>query len=582
MCYILAKKVIKEVFFVMKKYLLVNLTILFAAAFLWAADAVVDRESDLDIEASGTASWGVDLGIKDGTTGSDGKLKDTETRHGFKNEASWKVKFPLIKKGDRVSKKDDVPVYGEVTLKDIELNIQSENKNEGKFGFDGKVDKLEAALYFYGFSLRVYNKPDFTTNYAQIWKPTDVDDYKEDPYKFAPGFNGQGVRFGYANKALMDLNVGVSFGSNGNWEAEAKPDGVDWSKSFEVKEIDATKEAKNVPDDKVWLNPSNLSQQIVSVPQGSKMSVVEFAKKNGSSGLHSKYAAGIDFSMTPIEKLLSVAFKLNATLVNAKNYEGAGSKYMLSNNILAFGVEVKSQPIDGLTLKFGLDSGAMLLTKNKNSDNKELKALAVDALVSAEYKWVSGGVYIASPGTNVISATDFSGYNTKTNANAKSVHITDFSVFAKFETKAKEDDASHLVKGLDAGAFIGMYRLMSFVNRNTDSDLSKKATIPLLMKVWGAYTLNLSDSSTIKPFADIWVETNHLNKDKDGYVLGLAYDLGVEYVPVEKVTVTAKWSQGVITKNMYVANVTGAVIKNGVLDPQAHKGQLVLSLKVAY
>lgn len=566
----------------MKKYLLVNLTILFAAAFLWAADAVVDRESDLDIEASGTASWGVDLGIKDGTTGSDGKLKDTETRHGFKNEASWKVKFPLIKKGDRVSKKDDVPVYGEVTLKDIELNIQSENKNEGKFGFDGKVDKLEAALYFYGFSLRVYNKPDFTTNYAQIWKPTDVDDYKEDPYKFAPGFNGQGVRFGYANKALMDLNVGVSFGSNGNWEAEAKPDGVDWSKSFEVKEIDATKEAKNVPDDKVWLNPSNLSQQIVSVPQGSKMSVVEFAKKNGSSGLHSKYAAGIDFSMTPIEKLLSVAFKLNATLVNAKNYEGAGSKYMLSNNILAFGVEVKSQPIDGLTLKFGLDSGAMLLTKNKNSDGKELKALAVDALVSAEYKWVSGGVYIASPGTNVISATDFSGYNTKTNANAKSVHITDFSVFAKFETKAKEDDASHLVKGLDAGAFIGMYRLMSFVNRNTDSDLSKKMTIPLLMKVWGAYTLNLSDSSTIKPFADIWVETNHLNKDKDGYVLGLAYDLGVEYVPVEKVTVTAKWEQGAITKNMYVANVTGAVIKNGVLDPQAHKGKFVLSLKVAY
>ena len=570
----------------MKKYLLVNLTILFAAAFLWAADAVVDRESDLDIEASGTASWGVDLGIKDGTTDDKGKPKDTEVRHGFKNEASWKVKFPLIKKGDRISRGGaaaDAQVYGEVTLKDIELNIQSENKNEGKFGFDGKVDKLEAALYFYGFSLRVYNKPDFTTNYAQIWKPTDVDDYKEDPYKFAPGFNGQGVRFGYANKALMDLNVGVSFGSNGNWEAEAKPDGVDWSKSFEVKEIDATKETKTVPDDKVWLDPSDLSKPpIYAVLQGSKKSVVEFAKKNGSSGLHSKYAAGIDFSMTPIEKLLSVAFKLNATFANAKQYEGAGSKYMLTNNILAFGVEVKSQPIDGLTLKFGLDSGAMLPTQNKDSDGKTLKALAVDALVSAEYKWVSGGVYIASPGTNVISATDFSGHNTKTNANAKSVHITDFSVFAKFETKAKEDDASHLVKGLDAGAFIGMYRLMSFVNRNTDSDLSKKMTIPLLMKVWGAYTLNLSDSSTIKPFADIWVETNHLNKDKDGYVLGLAYDLGVEYVPVEKVTVTAKWEQGAITKNMYVANVTDAVIKNGVLDPQAHKGKFVLSLKVAY
>ena len=98
----------------MKKYLLVSLTILFAAAFVWAADATV-AEPKVDVDANATLSWGVDLGKGD----------KIDAKHGFENKASWAVKFPLIKKGNAVSTKSDVPVYGEVILKDIELDIVS-------------------------------------------------------------------------------------------------------------------------------------------------------------------------------------------------------------------------------------------------------------------------------------------------------------------------------------------------------------------------------------------------------------------------------------------------------------------------
>ena len=568
----------------MKKYLLVNLTILFAAAFLWAADeAAIVREGDLDIKASGTVSWGVDRGIKHGITDD----KDTEARHGFKNEASWEVKFPIIKKGNRTSRggaAEDARVYGEVILKDIEMGIQSKNDKKD-FAVDGKVDGLKATLYFYDFSLSVFDKPGFKSNYAQIWDPRDTNDFKNGPYKFEPGFDGYGVRFGYANPHLMGLDVGVKLGSNGDWEAEGKAGEPDFDKPSKILTIKAN---ESVPDDKVCYALPN--GNLVSGKVTADTTVIAYARKGKQSGRHSKYAVGVDFSIKPLGDLLAIAFNANATLAKAKDYDG-NTKLAQDDNILGFGVEVTSTPIEALKLKFALDGGAMYLTGNYK-DNKQLKSLAVDSLVSAEYKWVAGGVYIASPATTALVDPNkpgevpnaLSGVSRKAYKDNKfdKLEMTDLSFFVKFETKAKEDDPSHLVKGLDAGAFIGMYRLMTFANRNTDDKLQKKETIPLLMKVWGAYTLNLSDSSTIKPFADIWAETNHLNKNGDDYVLGLAYDLGVEYVPVEKVTVTAKWEHGKINKNLYATKVDGAVISNGLLDYKSHKGKFVLSLKVAY
>ena len=190
----------------MKKYLLVTLTILFAATFVWAADATT-AESAIDIEADATLSWGVGFGSS----------SDSTPRHGFNNEASWTVKFPIYKKADRTSTKSNVPVYGEVSLTEVKLNIVSEDGDKKKFIVDGKVKGLKAKLVFYGAYLTVHDKPDFSANYAQIWEPLEKDDdYDEKPFTFKGKFDGYGTKLGYANKDLMDLDVGLKFGSNGN------------------------------------------------------------------------------------------------------------------------------------------------------------------------------------------------------------------------------------------------------------------------------------------------------------------------------------------------------------------------------
>ncbi|MGP1529331.1 MAG: major outer sheath protein Msp [Treponema sp.] len=281
----------------MKKCLLVSFTALFVAAAL-AADPATLVEPKIDVEAEATVTWGIDLGA-----GTNGKFAD-RVKHGFKNEASWKVTFPIIKKGDLTSSKTDVPVYGEIILKDVELALKSvHDKNDKKFDLSGKVDKIEGKVVFYGAYLTVYNKPSFKTNYANLWKPLErTRSYDEKPFEFKPGFDGFGTKIGYANKDLLDLDVGVKLGSNGDWEAK-----------------DAT---------------------------------------------HSKYGVGFDFAMKPLGDLLGVKFNANSTLAKVKDYKnGATAGYNGDSMALNVGAELLSKPIDGLSVKLGFDGAG---TKFKN------------------------------------------------------------------------------------------------------------------------------------------------------------------------------------------------------------------------
>ena len=134
------------------------------------------------------------------------------------------------------------------------------------------------------------------------------------------------------------------------------------------------------------------------------------------------------------------------------------------------------------------------------------------------------------------------------------------AVFAQFETKGEKEDATNLVEGLDAGVYVGMYRLIRGAKGNK---------FPLFTKLWGAYTIHINDSMWIKPFADLWLET--AGKD-----VALAYDLGVTFSPVEKVEVQAKWNQGTIKQNEYVSVIDASALGGG------HYGTFVLSLTVKY
>ena len=516
----MAEKVIKEVFFIMKKYLLVSLTILFAAAFVWAADATT-VEPSVDIEAEATLSWGVDL--------SKGSAK-----HGFYNEASWTVKFPLLKKADRTSTKSDVPVYGEVSLKDVELNVVSEKDSNGRFALDGKVDDLQAKLVVYGAYLTVYNVPDFTSNYAEIWAPLQKNKkYRPQNYRFDPSFDGYGTKIGYANKDFMDLDVGLKLGSSSYWAPSTSKSDVQTMKYFDGNTALGDKEYIYIgdsgdPDAVPPVGPSGkwVNGKLVRFPEAGWY---PFVKRTNADPTTYQYALGFDLSMKPLDKMLGLAFTVNTTL--SKDYPDAN---------LNFGLEATSEPMDGLKLKAGFDG----MYDFKAASN----AFNWDTVFTAQYKWVGAGVYAVSNGTKVGAGN------------------TDLAVFAQFVTKGDKSDATNLVEGLDAGAYIGMYKLLSKLNNNQ---------FPLLAKVWGSYKINLNDAMWVKPFADVWLETASSNASLTKSV-ALAYDLGVKFSPVEKVEVQAKWQHGHVSNNVHGNTITTSVLEN------QQRRRFVLSLKLTY
>ncbi len=557
----------------MKKYLLASIAILFAAAFVWAEEATI-QQPDIDVDADATVSWGIDLGS--------GDISEKTIKHGFKNTDSWTVKFPLIKKGDRVSAKSEAPVYVEVKLTDIELNIQSKHdENGGKFTPDGKVDGLKAKLVFYGAYLQVYNKPGFASNYANLWEPlkksSDYDDKEDDViYKFKPSFTGYGTKIGYANADLMDLDVGLKFGSNGNWEAKDADD----PKPVIDKSILPTKDVLKSKDAEVskgeeWVDRSDNKHYVAGekVPAGYYDIYKTKPGEKGKDDPHSKYAIGLDFSMKPLDKMLALELTVNSTFNVAKDYKaGKADEREEDSVMLNVGAKVKSEPIDALKFTLGFDGGSLF----KKNNPKDEKTFAWDLLFSTEYKWVGAGVYVASAGT------PYAGFNAKDNKD-----IADMSMYVKFETKGDKKEASHLVEGLDAGAHLGLYRLLTYANKLENP----KMQLPMLVKLWGSYKVSLNDSMSLKPFATLWVETNHhetesaTKRTADPYV-GIAYDVGLTYSPVEKVEVTAKWAHGKLRNNEYGDSSTASKHKGLLIEApvnnKAHNGTFTLALKIKY
>lgn len=198
----------------MKKYLFICLAML-SVAFIWARDAEFANADKFDIKADATVSWGIDLGK--GT----GDADDRYQTHGFKNQHSWEVKFPIFKKGTNTSaRSEDAQVYGEIILKNIELAVISKQGDKDKdFKPTGKVENLEAKFVFFGVYLQVYNAPSFKTNYANFWAPIVKESYyHKDAYKFEPGWDAYGMKLGYKNDKYMGLDVSLKVGSNNTWD----------------------------------------------------------------------------------------------------------------------------------------------------------------------------------------------------------------------------------------------------------------------------------------------------------------------------------------------------------------------------
>lgn len=568
----------------MKKYLFICLALLSIAA-VWARDAELANAEKFDIKADATVSWGIDFGR--GT----GDAYDRYQTHGFKNQQSWEVKFPIFKKGTNTSTRpENARVYGEIMLKDIELGVISKH-DAGSFAPTGSVGSLEAKFVCFGAYLQVYNKPGFKSSYANFWSPiVGKSYYHTDAYKFDPGWEAAyGTKLGYKNDNYMGLDVGVKIGSNNTWNPSTVKKAVD-KKKGKVIAVKQIAPGQTVPAGEIWVDQNTPYTEYGPGTAAAANTYVIYEavdkKEDVKDPVHSKYALGLDFSMKPLKEKLEFSVTFNTLFDPAKTY----AKDLFDKNLnkkevyMNAGAEIKSEPVKNLKLKLGFDGGWAFETTYWDKDSRTLKhpdVFAWDMLFDASYKWISGGLYAASEGTPCYGEFRRSDAYKRT---------ADIGIYAKFETKADEKDAANLLKNLNAGASIGMYRLITTANEErADSRLQ----LPLAMKVWADYKIGLTDAMWIKPFFEFWGETGHTKHSgyRTGYLetdgdptkaaatetydpyFGIAYSLGVTYQPVEKVELTAKWDHGKLKEDNYH-------MISDTANHDNHRGTFVLSCKV--
>ncbi|NVP24840.1 major outer sheath protein Msp [Treponema phagedenis] len=511
------------------------------------------------IEGSTKLEWGIDLGA--------GKVTKDSIAHGFKNSGSWKVSFPLFEKKSFTSKAD-TPVYAEVIIKDVELGIQSKNKSkkEKDFAFTGKVDEIVGTLYFYDAYLKIYKKPGFKVNYAQIWDPLKADDWDKSGYKFEPGFDiAGGTTLGYKKDNIgnsgLDLDAGVKFGSNGNWETEGKSDyegspqyalitgpatlakGSTYVELEPVYGKEAEEKASYIMLDnqrfKITSNFKKVSpDKDLEVKEGKYYAKVDGLTKKDTPATKNRYGMGFYTSVAykPGDlKYIGFNFDINTTFCSHKDWENNTEKGNYFN--VSFGTKITSEPVKDLSLVLAFDGEPFV-----NGEKK----FAWDMLFDTTYKWVGAGVYVGNENTFYKSNKD----------------EVDMSIYAKFETKGDKKKANFLVENLNAGAAIYVHHLLS-------KPVSPK-TVPIGLKVYADYKYDINDSMWLKPYASFYGETNHAEPK-----FGVYYNVGLTFSPLERLELTADWEQGKVVKNKHEGFIEKSAGKE-------HNGRFKLGCKVSF
>lgn len=574
------------------------LSILLCGALL--CGFVFAQEGGLAVKAGGSAtlSWGIDFGS--------GTKKDSPTDpaypyHGFYNEHDLGIYIPFFDKQEfnGGSENKDAAVYADVAF------MAQPNGNRGADAFDWSV---KARLTFFKVYMTVYNKPYFGTSYALGWNPITHKSWENDRDGwFNPSFKGWGTKIGYADKDLMDIDVGLKLGSNQNWLKEGA-DGKNYN------------------------------------------------------GKESLYAIGLDFRMMPLGKYLGIDATVNSTFhapnryiagITPENVGGKEDKNVVTN----FGVKLGSEPIDGLSVGLGFDGVTGLQYENK--DGKPDATFGWDIGFTVGYKWVDFALYVCGP------ATQYHGYDVSDKDPAK--HWEDGANMAMHLGFVSEESGdTNFVDGLAFHATLNMYDLLAKRN-NEDIDADDKkvymamlnvgpdaspavaaakaavmtgagytawaggdpsktfddylkdaaaaadplvgvyntaykgaqemiagfsrskklgATIPLGLNLGVSYKRHINDSMWIKPFAEFYGETNHYKNATDtaisSFYFGLAYEIGVTFSPIEKAEITAKWAHGKLNDNSYEGGWNGEYMISDPANNKCHNGTFTLGLKLIF
>lgn len=389
--------------------------------------------------------------------------------HGFENKASLEIWFPLFKK-KTLSSTGDGDVFAEIKLNQFFVELWGNPADPGNAGVTGAPSVGTGNK---GISAKIVFFGAYVTVYN---KPSFAVNFADSwpridakswtrRYFFKPGFTGFGTKIGYANKDLMGLDVGLKIGSNGSW-----------------------KDTKN-----------------------------------------SQYGMGLDFSLAPLDKMLTIDLGVNATFATGTKYGDTNTKVDLTKNLVNFGVGLSSEPIDSLKIKLGFDGAyAYKLEKNK---------FAYEIGFSTAYKWVSFGFLYGTP--SVLPGS----------VNSSLGPIDDIAMRLRFSTAAS--GPTNFVEGLAAGFEIQVEKLLDNSWKTTAAK-NLGMTVPLDLKVWASYKAKISDSMWIKPYFNLWGKTNKsgvgtgvtpLTGKKTNY-FGIAYNIGVAFSPMERVEVFADWMHG--------------------------------------
>lgn len=544
----------------MKKILSIFLCAAMLTGFVFAQDLTPTA----DVRA--TLTWGIDFG-----SGTDRKVPDWHAvpTHGFYNDLYTDVYIPFL------ANRQDFIGGSENKDGDVYVDFRFQATPTGQ-----KMRRVSAKLVFFHFYLTTYNKPSFVSDYAWGWQPITVDAGVDD--WFTPGFTGWGTKIGYANKDVMNLDVGLKLGSNGSWHQRPADGG----------------------------------------------------KKNTDRRVQdSKYAVGLDFSMEPLEKYLSIKATVNAILGNAKDSadikEGNGYGYKSGfgedgiqpknhggkdgkAGFINFGLKLDSEPVENLYIGLGFDGATALTYEDK--DGKLAETFGWDAGLTAGYKWVDFGLYVCS------KATDKHGYNVAgTDPSKWNPNTANLAMHAGFNSE--DDGDTNFVPGLAFHAIVNVYDLLCKRNKESiDSDYAKGVmmayntarvadpdtaevpdevkraalgTIPLGVNVGVSYKASINDSMWIKPFANFWGETNHCEQHLDvinGDVsksiaksyFGIVYNFGVTFQPIEKAEITAKWQQGKLNLDRYEGGWGGEYMIATPVQQKMHNGTFTLALTLIF
>ncbi|EMB43091.1 MSP porin [Treponema denticola] len=522
------------------------------------------------VTAKASVNWGIDFGAG----------KNAKAQHGFENLLDAKVVIPLYM-GTLNSKTE-----GDVRMNfDLGVNLayrfydQLSNSASPHVAWDSDAEfklwrktlsDMSASIHFFGGYMNVYGRPDFSTNYAQIWSPIRDNGVAWGP-ETSGDITGFGTKLGYASDDLagtgLKFDAGLKFGSNGSWKAKGT--------TSEKKEIvtlaagdtvDAA--AKYYKFDPSLFTLSADGNLVINLKGKTPFTFAGATVAAGEAGQYvkvtttatgsaaNKYAFGLDLSLG-YDKWVTLDFGINATFDNVKDFGKAGvhEDVAAGSNpdkpYLGMGLKLGSKPVDGLALTLAMDA-----LMNVGTDSK----VAFDLRFDASYKWVALGAYFGN---------DLSAYAGKDKNNKA---IGDMAAMIAFKSAASGD--TNFVEGLAFGVDFRLNHLLSAV------PTGDKSTLPMGISAWVNYKYALTDSMWVKPYANFWGETNRKSIDasKTDKFFGVAYKVGATFSPAEKIEIDTYWSQGKLSWNKYEG--TEGMISAPAFD--AHNGTFVIGVKVIY